>query len=229
MDPRLTGIHASFHGGFPRPLRPNRHTDSLVLDSCTPLFVATSFGTLETAMILLEHGANRNVEAGFGFSLLHAAALGSCRGYIKSFKEELSFDVSDGSIKNKRVWERLSSASGIQRIQLFCGSKPQSLSQIALLEHLIEAGCNPSTPDAFGFTPLHLACLHDVDIARVLVRHTKNIFCSIQIRLDATSHSCPLVVRCSPCTAFSSRWGRLGSASEAAESDKPFWVSTFML
>jgi ankyrin repeat protein len=150
--------------------------------SCTPLFVATSFGALETAMVLRDSGANQNVKAKFGFTLLHAAALGNCTDYSTTFKERLIFSEM---VDLFRPINRISlfrpnriplfRPNSIHHIQLLSGSKLQSLSRIAHLEHLIEIGCDPSTPDAFGFTPLHLACLHSIDIARVLIKHTKNI------------------------------------------------------
>ena len=141
--------------------------------SCTPLFVAASFGALETAMVLRDSGANKNVKAKFGFTLLHAAALGNCTDYSTTFKERLVFSERVDLSRSNRIPR--SRPNSIHHIQLLSGSKLQLLSRVAHLEHLIEIGCDPSTPDAFGFTPLHLACLHSIDIARVLIKHTKNI------------------------------------------------------
>jgi ankyrin repeat protein len=135
-------------------------------DPYTPLFAATAFGALETATILRESGANINVKATFGFTLLHAAALGNCTNYSTTFKEELVF----GEGINRFISE-----NHIHHIKLLSGSKLPSLGHIAHLEHLIDIGFDPSTPDCFGFTPLHLACLHSIDMARVLIKHTKNI------------------------------------------------------
>ena len=145
--------------------------------SGTPLFVAVGFGALETAMVLCDSGANKNAKER-SFTLLHAAALGNCTNYSTTFKMRLTFSERDLRGISRRPFSPFSlfrPTDSIHHIQLLSGSKLESLSCIAHLEHLIEIGCDPSIPDAFGFTPLHLACLHSIDIARVLIKHTKNI------------------------------------------------------
>ena len=46
-------------------------------DECTPLLLASYLGKLEMVRLLLDHGAEANVEAKEGLKLLHAVALGS--------------------------------------------------------------------------------------------------------------------------------------------------------
>ncbi len=65
-----------------------------------------------------------------------------------------------------------------QSLPLLNSTKRHSISSdyAPLLEYLIRIGCDPDVPEDYGFTPLHLACLHSSDTASVLLRHTNNIY-----------------------------------------------------
>lgn len=128
--------------------------------SWTPLFVAAHFGILKTVQVLLESGANVHAEQASGFTLLHVAALGD------SWYSFLSPDHAKFDTKPQDF---------LRQIELLPGCSPHSLDYMVLTEFLIECGANAMTADTFGHIPLHLACLHSVDTARVLIRHTRNV------------------------------------------------------
>lgn len=140
--------------------RLNRAKSILDHVSWTPLFVAAHFGALKTVHSLLENGADAHEEPASGFTLVHAATLGDSRYGFHGLNE-----TSIGT------WPQ----GNIRHIKLLSKCPPQSLNHAALVEYLIGQGLNPSSLDAFGYTPLHLACLYSFDIACVLIKHTANI------------------------------------------------------
>ncbi|KAL9624906.1 MAG: hypothetical protein Q9160_000953 [Pyrenula sp. 1 TL-2023] len=149
------------------PNRMNRTISRLnqaksILDhvSWTPLFVAAHFGALKTAHALLEKGADAHEEPASGFTLLHSATLVDSRYGFHGLNE-----TSIGT------WPQ----GNIRHIRLLSKCPPQSLNHAVLVEYLIVRGLHPFSPDAFGYTPLHLACLYSFDIACVLIKHTTSI------------------------------------------------------
>lgn len=128
--------------------------------SWTPLFVSTMLGASETVKCLIECGANIEEVPAFGFSLLHAASLGNFRNIFLGLVEDS---------------EDMSALIKIQDLPMLPKCAVQPAGHSALLEYLLTRGVNPSTPDALGLTPLHLACLHNVDIARTLIDHNADV------------------------------------------------------
>src|SRR6266498_3187555 len=52
-----------------------RELDDHRADTCTRLYLTALFAELQTVMILLEHGANKQVKAQLGLTLMHAASV----------------------------------------------------------------------------------------------------------------------------------------------------------
>lgn len=132
----------------------------LDLVSWSPLFVATYFGAFDAVKVLLENGADADEEPAPGFTLLHTAT------YEDSPYKILTLGESPAGHWLER---------SIDHVHQLSNRPLQSSKHVALVEYLVQKGFDPSAPDASGVTPLHLACLHSAEIARVLIRLTKNV------------------------------------------------------
>jgi ankyrin repeat protein len=144
---------------------PYPQKSAVEISGCTPLFLSACFGAGEALKVLLDNGANKRAKAGFGLTLLHAAA-GGYYNYTDQFRQPLNSRFNP--IWRNPIW--------FENIQLLHPSVQKARSRARLLEHLISIGCDLEAVDNFGFQPIHIACLHDnVDSVKVLIKHTANL------------------------------------------------------
>jgi ankyrin repeat protein len=140
---------------------PYPQKSAMEINGCTPLFLSAFFGAGEVLKVLLDNGANKRAKAGFGLTLLHAAA-GGCHNYTGRFRRSLNNSLFS------TIW--------LEHIQLLHPSAQKARFRARLLEYLISIGCDLEAVDNFEFQPIHIACLHDnVDSVKVLIKHTANL------------------------------------------------------
>jgi len=128
----------------------------------TPLTAALYNRHLDTALFLLEHGADIEKRRRMGQTGLYVAA---SRGY----PEIVRILVSRGANLNAECGAFLKGISAYKRTPLHVASFNGEL-EVARV--LLESGATVSPPDSLGRSPLHLASIHSSgDLIRLLLDH----------------------------------------------------------
>jgi len=120
----------------------------------TPLHVASKNGMLETAKVLLRHGAGINSQDNFGRSPLHIASRHQSNDFALLLLDQgANIDVLD-------TWGRTAL------------HEASSKGQVTVVKLLLEYGANVDVPSKLGWTPLHSAAIGgDVGTVQLLLEH----------------------------------------------------------
>ncbi|KAH8983016.1 ankyrin repeat-containing domain protein [Lactarius akahatsu] len=176
--------------------------NALTKDNWTPLHSACSWGRLEIARLLLDHGAKANAETDYGETPLHTATNGKYEPQEDGVRiAQLLLERGvDANAQRKDNYTPLHAASYYGRLEIVrlllvhgakadtvdnfgytplhfvsCGkSKPQDGVQVARL--LLECGGNVNGQNKRQQTPLHVASYNGrLEIARLLLDHGGNV------------------------------------------------------
>jgi cytohesin len=135
------GVNPNIKGPNPNPL------------GFTPLHYAAMYGRHEIAELLLERGADPNIQDNDGDTPLHLAA-------ANGYSEIVKLLLEHGADPN---------------VQDYGGMTPlhyAATGYLEVVELLLEHGANPNIQNNNGYTPLHYAVANcRVGVARVLLDH----------------------------------------------------------
>lgn len=156
-------------------------------EGLTSLMVATIANDSNMAVMLLEAGANPNLQSKSGMSALHAAAFNNRDGIVQlliSYRADP--DLVDGKgrtpimvaaqVGNTNPITHLAQAGAALEVRDIRGNTPLMLAcggrHLGAMDELLEKGANPNCRDLQGRTPLMLLAVHGEDeMVRILLKN----------------------------------------------------------
>lgn len=156
-------------------------------EGLTSLMVATIANDSLMAVVLLDGGANPNLQSKSGMSALHAAAFNNRDGIVQlliSYRADLNLLDSKGrtpimvaaQMGNTNPITYLAQAGAALEVRDLRGNTPLMLAcggrHLGAMDELLERGANPNCRDLQGRTPLMLLAVHGEDeMVRILIKN----------------------------------------------------------
>lgn len=156
-------------------------------EGLTSLMVATIANDSAMAVVLLEAGANPDIQSKSGMSALHAAAFNNRDGIVQlliSYRADPNLVDSKGrtpimvaaQMGNTNPITYLAQAGASLEVRDLRGNTPLMLAcggrHLGALDELLERGANPNCRDLQGRTPLMLLAVHGEDeMVRILLKN----------------------------------------------------------
>ena len=140
----------------------------------TPLYFAMEIGSMSIARLLIDSGANVNIdENALGWAPLHFAAASNNLPIAK-----LLIDAcANVNAKTDSGETPLHFAARDPIVENYCPRKycPWQYSNRRIAQTLIDAGANVNAPDEDGWTPLHFAATGRLRMAQLLIDRGANV------------------------------------------------------
>lgn len=156
-------------------------------EGLTSLMVATIANDSLMAVVLLESGANPNIQSKTGMTALHAAAFNNRDGLVQvllSYSADPNLVDSKGrtpimvaaQMGNTNPITYLAQAGAGLEVRDIRGNTPLMLAcggrHLGAMDELLERGANPNCRDLQGRTPLMLLAVHGEDeMVRILLKN----------------------------------------------------------